>query len=70
MMITMINYSDIVTRKAKPAILRFVNFKIFMRPTQMQIDTMSFRKMLLSLKYQPTVKATPIEREISYMILT
>lgn len=59
-----------VTRKAKPAILRLVNFRILMRPTQMQTETMLLRKMLLSLKYQPTVKATPIETEMSSIILT
>lgn len=66
----MINSREIVTRKARPAIFRFVNFRILMRPTQMQIETMLFRKMLLLLKYQPTVNATPIETEMSYMILT
>lgn len=36
----------------------------------MQIETMLFRKMLLLLKYQPTVKPIPIETEMSSMILT
>ena len=36
----------------------------------MQTETMLLRKMLLSLKYQPTVKATPIETEMSSIILT
>lgn len=68
MMITMINSNDMVIRKAKPAILRLVNFKIFMRPTQMQTERILLRKMSLSLKYHPTVRDIPIEREISYMI--